>query len=258
MRAWRGAARRRLDGDRGFTLVEMLVAMSVLMVIVTVSMTVIRSSSAAVKTSNQVQDVNEEARQAINRMSRDLRQAKAVVVAVNPDGATFDPTHIVAVRFQGDYDGDQCIAGTALPDRTISGSCLAYNASNPEDLTYCFVPSPGTTGQLFVIDNNATGVTPITSTSTTCTGGQPILAGNVSAFKVTYRSNEYRYDLNPSDGVTSWQELDQAPSTIGNHNGVLDVELAHIDTLVLQLTMRTSEGHQQKYQTQVDLRNQSQ
>jgi type II secretory pathway pseudopilin PulG len=254
-----GSPRWRRD-DAGFTLVELLVAMSVLMVVVTVSMSVLRASAAATKTATQVQDVNEEARQAINRMSRDLRQAKSIVTAVNPDGPAFDATRVVAVRFKADFDGDQCIAGNPLPDRTLASSvpCLAYNASNPEDLSYCFVPAVGAVGQLYVIDNNASGVTPITSSSTTCSGGQPILAGNVSGFQIQYRSNQYLYDLNPTDGVTTWRELDQGGAAVGNNNGVLDMELSNTDTVVLSLTVRTSEGHQQGYQTQVDLRNQSQ
>jgi hypothetical protein len=80
----------------------------------------------------------------------------------------------------------------------------------------------------------------------------------VSAFKLEYRSNQYRYDLNPSDGVTSWRELDQGGTAVGNNNGALDTELANVDTLIISLTMRTAEGHQQNYRTQVDLRNQSQ
>jgi type II secretory pathway pseudopilin PulG len=242
----------------GYTLVEMLVAMTVVMFIVLGSMALLRSSSGLVKTSSQLQDVNEEARQAINRMSRDLRQAKQVVTAVNPDGAVFDPTHLVAIRFQADFDGDQCIGGVALPNRTITTPCLAYNGSNPEDVSYCFAPVAGAAGQLYVIDNQGSGVTPVTSTSSTCQGGQPILAGNVSGFSLEYRSNEYRYDLNPSDGVTSWQELDHGGSAVGNNNGQLDVELAHIDTVILSLRMRTPEGHLQDYRTQVDLRNESQ
>ena len=43
----------------------------------------------AVKTTTQQQGLNEEARQAINRMTRDIRQAKSVVTAVNPDGSTY-------------------------------------------------------------------------------------------------------------------------------------------------------------------------
>lgn len=244
--------------ESGYTLVEMLVAMTVVMFIVLGSMALLRASSGLVKTSTQLQDVNEEARQAINRMSRDLRQAKQIVTAVNPDGATFDPTHIVAIRFQADFDGDQCIGGVALPNRTISSPCLPYNSSNPEDVSYCFAPVAGAAGQLYVIDNQASGVTPVSSTSSTCQGGQPILAGNVSAFSLEYRSNEYRYDLNPSDGVTSWRELDQGGAAVGNNNGKLDVELANIDTVILNVRMRTPEGHQQDYRTQVDLRNESQ
>jgi prepilin-type N-terminal cleavage/methylation domain-containing protein len=249
---------RAIRGQQGYTLVEMLVAMSIVMFIVLGGMSLLKASGGAVTTSTQLQDVNEEARQAINRMSRDLRQAKVIVTAVNPDGTAFDPTHIVAIRFKADFDGDQCIGGVALPNRTIATGCLPYNASNPEDVSYCFAPVAGAAGQLYVIDNQATGVTPVIPTSTTCQGGQPILAGNVSGFTLEYRSNEYQYDLHPSDGITTWLELDEGGGVNSNNNGRLDVELADIDTVVLTLRMRTPEGHLQDYRTQVDLRNESQ
>jgi len=240
--------RGRTQDDSGFTLIEFLVAMSVMVVLLAVSLTVVKGATGLVGTTQDQQNLNEEARQAINRMSRDIRQASKVVTAVNPDGASFDPAKLVAVRFTSDFDGDGCINGTG------GASCLAYNPSNPEDVTYCYEPS---SRQLYVIDNNAVGVTPISSTSTSCSGGQPLLAGNVAGFKVSYRSNIYRDDLNPTDGVTTWTELDESGVPDGNNNGKLDVELANVDSVILSLTMKLG-GHQQPYRTQVDLRNQSQ
>jgi len=238
----------REDNESGFTLVEFVVAMSLMVVLITVSMSVVKLTTGAVATTQQQQNLNEEARQAINRMSRDIRQATAIVTAVNPDGTAFNSVGLVAVRFTSDFDGDGCIGGTG------GASCLAYDPSNPEDITYCYEPA---TQQLYVIDNGAVGVVPVTSTSTSCSGGQPLLAGNVSAFKVSYRSNAYRDDLNPTDGVTTWTELDESGVPDGNNNGTLDVELSNVDSVVLNLTMSVG-GHQQVYRTQVDLRNQSQ
>jgi prepilin-type N-terminal cleavage/methylation domain-containing protein len=238
----------RADDESGFTLIEFLVAMSLMVVLITVSITVVKLTTGAVATTQQQQNLNEEARQAINRMSRDIRQATAIVTAVNPDGTAFNSGGLVAVRFTSDFDGDGCIGGAG------GASCLAYNASNPEDITYCYEP---TSKQLYVIDNGAVGVTPVTALSTSCSGGQPLLAGNVSAFKVSFRSNVYRDDLNPTDGVTTWTELDEAGLPDGNNNGALDVELSNVDSVVLNLTMSVG-GHQQIYRTQVDLRNQSQ
>lgn len=242
----------RARDDSGFTLIEFLVAMMLFVVLMAVTMSAVVASNAAVATASQVQTLNEEARQAINRMSRDLRQADSIVTAVNPDGAPgFNPNGIVAVRFTADYDGDQCIGGVAITGVTPVPACLPYNSGNPEDLTYCFDPA---TKQLYVSDNH--GITPITSTSTSCSGGQPLLAGNVAAFTIEYRSNLYRYDAN-GDGVTTWRELDAAGPPVGNNNGLLDVELSSIDSLVLNLTMNV-DGHLQSYRTQVDLRNRSQ
>jgi prepilin-type N-terminal cleavage/methylation domain-containing protein len=242
------SARLRRADDEGFTLVELLVAMVLMVALMTVSISVMRTVTSSVTVSQQQQGLNEEARQAINRMARDIRQANQIVTAVNPDGAAFSSSNLVAVRFQSDFDGDGCINGTG------GGSCQVYNASNPEDVTYCYDPS---VKQLYVIDNKAAGVTPISSASTSCSGGQPLLAGNVEAFKVSYRSNVYRDDLDPTDGITTWTELDEAGYPDGNANGKLDGELSNVDSVVIDMTMKLG-GHQQKYRTQVDLRNQSQ
>lgn len=249
------ARQERVADDSGFTLVELLVAMTIVIALLTISTSTLVASNSAVATTRKVQGLNEEARQALNRIARDVRQASAIVTAVNPDRPTFEPGSIVALSFRSDFDGDGCIAGVT-PTVQPPGftGCKAYNSLNPEDVTYCFAPS---TAQLYVIDNNATGVTPVTATSTSCSGGQPLLAGDVFAFKISYRSNVYRDDVDPSDGVTTWRELDSAGPPDGNNNGQLDtVELGNVDSVVFELTMRSG-GHQQVYRTQVDLRNRS-
>ena len=240
-------ADRTTRDDSGFTLIEMLISMSVMVVLMLVTIQVVATTGSAVRLTTDQQGMNEEARQAINRMARDLRQATSITTAVNPDGPAFVTTGVVAVRAQADFDGDGCIGGVG------PGSCLPYNASNPEDVTYCYEP---TTRQLYVIDNQAAGVTPVTAASTSCAGGQPLLAGNVQAFVVEYRSNQYRFDTAPTDGVTTWRELDVFGAPVGNNNGRLDVELPNIDSVVLNLTMKINKKSQ-VYRTQVSLRNRS-
>lgn len=243
----RATKRLRLE-DRGFTLVELMVAMSLMIVVITTSLTAVITAQKAETTSRQVQNLNEEARQAMNRMARDLRQAQVLVTAVNPDGPLYSTTGITALRFQGDYNGDGCAPSPLV----ATAACpVAYSSANPEDLTYCFEAG---SKQLYVIDNQASGVIPITATSTACTGGQPLLAGNVSRLEISYRSALYSYDTNPTDGVTTWRELDAAGVPVGNLNSQLDVELPFVDSVSLNITMSDA-GHSQQYRTQVDLRN---
>lgn len=245
--------RQRPSVDEGYTLVELLVAMLVMGVVITVAMSVVVNSQETVTTSKQLQDINEEARQAINRMARDVRQATGVVAAVNPDGAAFSSAALTAVRFEADFDGDGCISGDVpSPAPVPAPTCLPYDSGNPEDITYCFQPG---IRQLFIIDNKAAG-SPVTASSATCSSGEPLLAGNVIGFKVEYRSNQYRHDLNPTDGITTWQELDQALPPVGDGDGLLGVELAEIDSVVLSVRMELG-GREQDYRTQVDLRNRS-
>lgn len=250
MRGGRRAVKRMSERnerrDAGLTLVELLVAMTLMIILASVTLSVVKTSQSALDVTRTSQDLNEEARQAINRMARDIRQARAITMVVNPDGPSFDATKLVAVRFEADFDGDGCINGVG------AGSCLAYDSSNPEDITYCYQPS---SSYLYIINNQSS--TPVTASSTACSGGQPLLAGNVSGFSVEYRSNQYRYDLMPSDGVTTWRELDAAGAPVGNNNGALDVELSNVDSVVLNVTMAAN-GRRQDYKTQVDMRNVSQ
>ena len=245
-----GSLRRRMSGDdAGFTLVEMLCAMVMLGAFGSIFMsTVMGADNSASATSSQ-HDLNEEARLALNRMARELRQATALTSVLNPDGPSYNSASITAVTFTADFNGDGCIDGVApTPTPSPPPVCQPYAASNPETLTYCWDPS-ATVRQLYLIP----GV--LATSSCQVTGARPILAGQVTTFELSYRSNRYLSDAN-GDGITTWLELDQAGPPVGNQNGVLDQpELANIDSVVLNITVAANGQHFQSYETQVDLRN---
>jgi prepilin-type N-terminal cleavage/methylation domain-containing protein len=242
-------ARDEAHADAGFTLIEMLVSMLLLGVLGIVFMDTIMGSKSSLTATATSQDLNEEARLALNRMARELRQATAITKVLNPDGASYSASAITAVTFTADFNGDGCIDGVApTPTPTPPPVCQPYSASNPETLTYCWDPS-GSSKQLYLIPGTLSGATCQVS------GAMPILAGQVTTLKLAYRSNLYLYDAN-GDGITTWTELDQAGPPVGNQNGVLDQpEMANIDSVVIDMTVASTGGFSQSYETQVDLRN---
>lgn len=212
-------------GDAGATLVEMLVAIVLFGVLGSVLGGSFLASRDAVKVARETHDLNEEARVALNRMSRELRQASALTAVGGTTGST-------SVTFQVDFNGNGVIDASAV---------------DPEVLTYSWDGS-----KILLTANNTSG-TPVT---------QPILSGKVNAFSLDYFSNDYRQDCQtPKDGRSNWRELDAytttctARSASGQTPGALDAtELALIDTVTISL--RVLEGARaQDYQTQVDLRN---
>jgi prepilin-type N-terminal cleavage/methylation domain-containing protein len=235
--------------DAGFTLIEMLVSMLLIGVLGIVFMTTIMGAKSSLSATATSQDLNEEARLALNRMARELRQATAITNVLNPDGSSYSPTAITAVTFTADFNGDGCIDGVApTPAPTPAPVCQAYTASNPETLTYCWDPS-GSSKQLYLIPGTLGGSTCQVS------GAMPILAGQVTSFMLAYRSNLYLYDAN-GDGITSWTELDGAGPPVGNDDGELDQpEMANVDSVVIDLTVASNGSFSQTYETQVDLRN---
>jgi prepilin-type N-terminal cleavage/methylation domain-containing protein len=228
--------RRDTRPDDGFTLVELLVAMGLFLVLSSLVMTSVLSMSRATTDVKQFTNINEQARIATERLTRELRQAKEVSGAVLPATVGGD----TSLTFGVDFDGSGVVDATA---------------ADPEVMTYRY---DSAAKKLTLTANDASG-TAVT---------RPILSEQVSAFKLQFRSSLWKYDgcrvgdspgapLGTKDGVTDWTELDTVCGA-GNNNGSLDAaELDRVD--LVAVTLSVLEGpHQQTYETQVGLRNQGQ
>ena len=212
----------RGDGQGGFTLVEMLVATTIFLILTSALFGTVMATSRGVKSSREYNDLNEEARVLLNRITRELREARRVTAVTNPGGTTWTADGNASVTFDVDFNGNKTIEPTA---------------ADPERLTYTYDKA--------------------TSRVTLQAAGEnyPILAANVSAFKLTYNSRLHQLDTVPKDGIVTWQELDADTSgAYGNANNVLDQELEYIDSVTIEFSVLTGK-RRQDYRTQVDLRN---
>lgn len=227
---------RRCMGGResGFTVMEMLVAMSVFGVLVALVLPIMLSTSRSVDTSKAINDANEEARLALNRMSRELRQASEISAATLFSTAPYSSLgYADSITFGVDFNGN----GTIEP-----------NAVDAEVLTYRYQPdaSGNGNGQIQLAANDPSGLLVV----------RPILAGHVSDFHMEIRSSIWQCDYN-GNGITTWQELDTtpAPCPAPDNNNTLDSnELRQADSIVVAFTV--FEGtHRQTYRAQIDLRN---
>lgn len=209
-------------GDSGFTLVEMLVAFLLFGVLGTILLSTAISSRDALRATQESHNLNEEARVALNRMARELRQARELTAVSAPDGTT-------SLTFWVDFDGD---------------SAQDTTGSDPEVLTYTF------DGKRIVLSATDSAGNVIAS---------PVLAGQVTDFKLDYFSSDYRRDCN-HDGATNWRELDAYTVTCtarAASDGKLDAsELAEIDAVQIEFSVLEG-SRRQDYKTQVDLRNAS-
>lgn len=231
--------RFRQPSDEGFSLVEILVAVTLFSVLGGTLLATVLASKSSVAASRETHDLNEEARVALNRMSRELRQAKEITAVSAP--VTINgiprPSGAVSVTFSVDFDGNGVIDASAV---------------DPEVLTYKW------DGNKVLLIANDTSGSPVES---------PVLSGKVSNFKLDYFSSDYRRDCSPVDGRTHWLELDRYLAT-RNSSGVCDsrpatghtpdaidgTELPDLDSVTISLTVLEG-SRRQDYRTQVDLRN---
>ncbi|MBA3742091.1 type II secretion system protein J [Sporichthya sp.] len=214
---------RRGPADAGFSLIELLVGMTLLSVLAGTLLSMVLSLQKSTTDVTRNADLLHETQLAMERLVRELRQAGTIDAVELPTS----PTAPTAITFFADFDND------GLRD---------LDASDPEVLSYRFVPS---TRQLTLTIDDAAG-----NAITT-----PILATNVSGFGLELHSSLWQYDRSvPRDGVVTWAELDATPG-VGNQNGIPDApELTRIDSVVV--TVSVADGaRNQSYRTQVDFRN---
>ncbi len=202
--------------DAGFTLVELLVAMGLFFLLMSMVMLMVTSVSRAAKDTRQFTNINEQARIATERLTRELRQAKELRAVSLPAAAGGDVTFTFGVDFSGNGTVDDV-------------------AADPEVLTYRY---DSTNQKLTLTANDESGVA-VT---------RPILSEEVSAFQLDFRSSLWKYDgckttdaagapTGTPDGITSWTELDTVCGG-GNHNSVLDSgEIDRIDLVAVTLSV---------------------
>lgn len=218
---------RRSPRDAGVSLVEVLVAMTLFGVFSTVLLGFAVSTADVTEQVRATGDVNGESRLAVERMTRELRQASVVesvaTVGTGPDRRP------VGLTVWVDFDGD----GT----RTVS-------ASDPEVLTYRWDGWDPGSGRLTLTADDADG-TAVT---------RPVLAEVVTRFDLRLNSSLFEADAD-ADGTTTWRELDAAVAYGGNTDGVPNgQELRWVDLVAVTMTVRDA-GESRDYSLQADLRN---
>jgi len=207
--------------DAGVSLIEILVAMGLFGLLGTLLLGLALSTSQVTHDVRTLTNVNEESRMAMERLTRELRQARQITDVRLPTSST-DTT---AITFWTDFNANDA---------------KDLNVADPEVLTYRWNP---VTSRLTLTVNDASG------TATT----RPVLAATVSKFTLRLRSSQWQHDAD-GNGETTWQELD-AVGAGGNGNGAPDgTELDQIDLVGLELTVLDG-ARAQTYSTRVDLRN---
>ena len=157
-------ARAKQPGrEHGFTLVELLVAMTLFLVLGGVVLTAVITMSKALDRERSTSDITAEARVALERMSRELRQANDLE---NPL-----PT---SMKLGIDYDGSGTDNGTL---------------ADPEVVTYAYDAS-----------SHSIAMTAQDAGGATLT--EALLAGHVQSLQLTYSSSNWAKDANHDGTVT--------------------------------------------------------
>ena len=240
MSALNAALRRvRAAGDRGFTLTELLVGSMLFMLLSSMVFTTVIAATRQAKNSREYNDLNEEARLLLNRMSRELREAQAITAADNPGHAQ---TAAGAQQFPSYYTADAAGDTSLTFDVDFNGNgTIEETGADPETLTYQY-------------DRANRRVLLLAAGESL-----PVLAAEVESFAFRFTSRVHEADGAVSgvpDGIVDWEELDADEVTAGgNDNHALDgQELAKIDSITIEITVLKG-SRQQTYRTQVDLRN---
>ena len=257
--------------DAGFTLVEMLVAMTLFAVLGTVLLGFSLGSADVAERVRAGSNVTGEARVAASpdTVKKYIALGFEVVVeggaglgAVIPDSAFADAgaaiaadaaaaaaelgTAVVVKRISRELrqaegvrdatvDDDGRIVAVTLEVDFDGNGVIDSSAVDPEVLTYRWLPDQ----ERFTLTAND-DVT------------RPVLAGGVVEADIRLRSSQWIHDAD-GDGTTTWQELDA--SSVGDDDGAPDAaELALVDLVSVELVVRDG-ATTRRFTAQADMRN---
>ena len=212
----------RFSDESGFSLIEILIAVVLFSVISIGFYQVMISSVRGSEATAEVANISEEARAGFNRMLRDAREADSL------DAAT-STSFTVWV----DYDADN-----------------VRDYASYEYLRYTFSEADGTI-TLAALDSSSN-----VSSSAVLVRGVEKVDGTIDVFD--YASNRLEYDYNPSDGITTWEEIDTPPAGVvgvGDRDGTLDsAELTYLSNIQIRFDLRV-EDRETEFYGEAQLRN---
>lgn len=166
----------RASRDQGFTLVELLVAMTLFLVLSALVLTSVMSMSRGVEQARVTADVTAEARLALTRIAREVRQAKSLESITE-----------TSMTVNVDFNGDRLINGTS---------------SDPERITYEYSDA----GQSIAMTAKDAGYTPVTVA---------LLAGHVKSLTFEYRSSNWaKYAPTQALGNANVIDVDRVKITL--------------------------------------------
>lgn len=226
------AASRAGSRGKGYTLVEVLVTMGIFGLLSTILLSLAISISQVTEDTRKLSNVNEESRLAMERLTRELRQANEVLHLGVPADANDEAT----LTFWTNFDGDSAIKDYYNP---------ADPDADPEVLTYRWSPATKRLTLTAERSNNYPDETLPRS----------VLAASVSDFSIDLYSSKWEYD-DDSDGSTHWTEID-SPNLPGGDGQPDEFQLNLVDLVKVTVTV-VDGGHRQAYSTEVDLRNRNQ
>ncbi len=164
MQRWADQLRERsAQRDRGFTLVELLVAMTLFLIFSAIVLTAVVTLSKGLDQARVTSDITAEARIAVERMGREARQAHDLT---SPSATS--------MTLEVDFDGSGTSNGTL---------------ADPEIVTYAY-------------DTTTKSITLTAKDSGGATLTQALLAGQVQDLSFTYTSSNWAKDANGDGTVT--------------------------------------------------------
>ncbi len=174
------------DGDTGFTLIEMLVSISILTVIMAGMFSFLWGASKHWHTGQNTEEVTENARMGLNRMTRELRQASQVV--------------------------------TAETYKVVFDVNFGVTPETKETITYDFRPGTGDQPGSIWRSTTANPGPPVILVNDVVNDVE-----NMQVF--TYYGNDYKCDSGLKDGTITWDELQACSSSPAAKVARVDISL---------------------------------